>query len=277
MTEFLHHPDHCRLGKNDPKPPHIDFEELVDVERVNAENEIPANIVTSLDANGNPIPLAMYLNDSEGDCTIAGAGNTLRVDSDGELEITDEDVQAGYVAVTAEEGAAYDPATGANDNGCAELDVLDYWVKVGIGGNRLLAHAGVKFRNQLARRTALWMCGPLYPGWQLSTDQQTQAIWAPGPAAAGSWGGHCAPIADDYTEIPAGRIIAGVQIPADIEEILVLLTWGSRKPARGSYVDFACDELHVPLTDRWLARNQGNPAINMAALTAYLKTLGRES
>lgn len=282
MATLLHDPDTHKLGKTDAKPPHIMLGDFFDIERAAAENPPPANIINSLDANGNPIALQMYLNNEYGDCTCAGVGNTLLVDSDGEVEIADSDVLTAYQAVTAEEGAEFEPGPPpVNDNGCNEIDVLDYWTKVGIGGNKLIAHAGVNYNNQLERRIALNECGPLYPGWQLSTDNQNQEIWAPGPAAAGSWGGHCAIIMDDFTEIPANRIIPTaalpILIPKDILEILVIGTWGTRQLARGSWVWFACDELHVPLTSAWLARNENNPALNLAALQAFIKTQHPES
>lgn len=277
MTSLLHDPETHRLGKLDAKPPHVMLEEFVDFEMLDATDPLPANIINSVDATGKTIELAMYLNDNEGDCTCASAGNILRIDSDGALKLTDDQVQTGYVAVTGEEGAAFDPTTGANDNGCNEIDVLDYWVKTGFGANKLLGHAGIKVANIPQIRRALHLTGALYPGFQLSTDQQTQPIWEPGPAAAGSWGGHCPPLVDWYTEIPVSLAIGGVTIPASLGQILAFATWGALKAATEPYIPFACDEVHALITDAWLKRNASNPAINMAALTAYLKTLNSES
>ena len=266
-----------RLGKTEASAPHAMLRDFVDMERYEATTVIPANVVNSLDANGQPVVLAMYGNDKQGDCTIAGIGNILRVDSLDALEITDGDVEAAYVAVTGQEGAAYDPATGANDNGCNEVDVLDFWTGSGVGGNRLLGHAGVDYSSDREIRMALHLCGPLYPGWQLSTDQQTQPIWQPGRARPGSWGGHCAPIADYYTAIPAGLVVGGTPIPSGVyRRILSLMTWGGYRPCDGNYVNFACDELHALMTDAWLARNEANPAINVSALKTYFGTLTAE-
>jgi hypothetical protein len=277
MTTLVHNPDTHRLGKQDAKPPHVLLEEFVDFEMLDATDPLPANIINSQDANGQTIALAMYLNDRQGCCTCAGAGNILRIDSDGETQITDDNVETGYVAVTTEEGAAFNPATGANDNGCAEIDVLDYWVSTGFGGDKLLGHAGIKVANIPQIRRALHLTGALYPGFQLSTDQQTQQIWAPGPAAPGSWGGHCPPLVDWYTQIPAGLTIGGVPIPASLGQVLAFATWGALKPGTEPYVPFACDEMHCLITDAWLKRNESNPAINMTALKAYLSQRIRES
>lgn len=279
-TTLIHDPDTHFTGKKDPKPAHAMVHEFVDVERI--EPQLPANIINSAlnaaAAQGQTIPLAMYLNDGEGDCTIAGLGNAFRVDSDGKIQVTDPDVQTGYVAVTAKEnnGQGFDPQTRANDNGCVEVDVLDYATTVGIGGVKLEGHAGVQL-DETSLRVALFLFGHLYPGWALSTDQQSQQIWQPGSAAAGSWGGHCAPIFDWYTQPPSGLTIRNVPIPSTIGDLLVLGTWADYKPATSSYVPFACDEAHVFVTQGWIDRNQGNPAIDMPKLVAFLKTLQPES
>lgn len=287
MTDqLLHDPDTHRLGKADAKPPHADAEEFVDFEKAEAIVSVPANIINSASVRGGApfsIPLAMYLNDREGDCTCAGAGNMKRVLSRGADAISDDTVQQGYVYTTKQEGAAFDPATGANDNGCVEIDVLDNWVKVPLFGGGLLGHAAVNYRLQKRRRLALYLFGALYPGWQLSTDQQRQAIWAPGPARPGSWGGHCAPIFDDFTDLSVfpGRVINGVPIPSDIEEILSLGTWGGYKLARGSYVPWACDELHIPFLQDRVDSIATDPVLSQIVdepkLRAYLATFQPES
>lgn len=276
---MLHDPADRRLGKKPPKRPHAMLAEFVDVERILVE--APANVINSAtSAMGKPmsIKLAMYLNDREGDCTCAGAGNILRIASNGKLRLTDNQVQDAYVAVTGDEGAAFDPETGDNDNGCVELDVLDYWTKHGIGGDRLLGHAGINANDPEEIRAALYMTGPLYPGWSLATDQQNQKIWMPGKARAGSWGGHCAPICDLWTRIPQGLKIAGVPIPTDGKQpVFNVLTWKQYKACWYSFIGFACDELHALMTKSWLERNQGNPALDTAKLDAYFKTLRKES
>lgn len=280
MPLLIHDPETHFLGKQDAAPPHAMLTEFVDVERVEAEDDIPANIVNSMLPTGVQIALAMYLNNNEGDCTIAGIGNTLRVVSDGEIAVSDDDCQTGYVAVTKEEGGAFNPSTGANDNGCVEVDVLDYATTTGIGGVKILGHAGINMRNEQEARVALYLTGSIYPGWALSTDQQSQPVWQPGKAQPGSWGGHCAPIFDWYTQIPSGLVIGGVPIAATFGEVFSVGTWGGYKPCLGGakgFIPFACDEGHAILTQAWVDRNQGNPAIDMPKLLAFFATLAPES
>lgn len=286
MSDLVHDPSTHFLGKRDAKKPHAMLAEFVDFEKADATLDVPANIINSSLTDGGPagaVQLAMYLNDREGDCTCAGIGNKLRTDSNDAEEVTDDDVQAVYVGVTGEEGAAYDPATGANDNGCAEIDVLDWVTQKGIGGVKILGHAYVNPTNDKQRRIALYLCGALYDGIQLSTDNQSQQIWEPGPAAAGSWGGHCVVTCDEYTEITPGLTIGGVPIPSDIPGgfAFAVETWGGYKPCAGTYIPFAFDELHAVLTQQWLDKVKADPTlsqiINVAAIEAYFQSLQQES
>src|SRR4051794_8307248 len=83
-------------------------------------------------------PWGMMKNDEFGDCTIAGVGHgiLLWTSAAGQPQtLTDEQVVQGYVDITTLEGAAFDPKTGANDNGCVELDVLNYWRNTGFFGH----------------------------------------------------------------------------------------------------------------------------------------------
>lgn len=285
-SQLLHHPDTHRLGKKDAKPPHAMLTEFVDFEQAAATIDVPANIINSSSSEGGAaegVALAMYLNDREGDCTCAGVGNKLRVDSDDGTEVTDDDVQTVYVGVTGAEGGAFDPSTGNNDNGCVELDVLDWVTAKGIGGIKILGHAGVDPANDAQRRMALYLAGALYSGEQLSTDQQSQQIWEPGAAAAGSWGGHCTLHVDEYTELSSGLTIGGVPIPANIPGgfVFAIGTWGGYKPCAGTYIPFAYDELHAILTQQWLDRVKTDPVlsaiVDVSKLEAYFKTLQPEA
>jgi hypothetical protein len=253
----VHDPSTHRLGKGAAKPPHIRIADYLDLEAARAQ--VPAEVVNS---KNQTIPLGMYLNDKIGDCTCAGVGNTLRVNSGGATQLPDDAIQAAYVAVTAAEGNPYDPQTGANaDAGCVELDVLDYWVASGIDGDRLLGHAGVDMSNGDEVKTVCWLFGSVYPGWQLSLAQQSQQIWdvdASPQGQPGSWGGHCAPIFD----VLGDSVWIG--------------TWGTYKQATLAFVPYYADEGHALISDAWLAANQGNPLINVTALQAELAKLAPE-
>ena len=254
---LIHDPATHHLGKGKAKPPRLSIAKYLDVEAALAQ--APANVVNS---KNQSIALAMYMNDTLGDCTCAGIGNTLRVNSQGQQELADSDVESAYVAVTTEEGDAYDPATGANaDAGCAEIDVLDYWVKTGVGGDKLAGHAGVDMKNADEVKAVCYLFGSIYPGWQLSTAQQSQQVWDVDKShdgKPGSWGGHCAPIFDILTDAAW------------------LGTWGAYKQTTLAFIPYYADEGHALITDAWLRDNQSNSLVNTSALTQDLADLSPE-
>ncbi len=113
------------------------------------------------------VPWGMYFNDAEGDCTIAGTAHMVITwtANAGAVVLPDPaGIQSGYVTITGQEGAAFDPATGANDNGCVELDVLNEWRKNGIAGHQIGAYASVRPANVKYVKAAVNLFGGLYIG-----------------------------------------------------------------------------------------------------------------
>lgn len=266
MPELIHHPDTHRLGKKNAAPPRLLIASYLDVEQAKRTGQVPTSVNNS---GSGAIALAMYLNDSEGDCTCAGIGNTLRVNSLGKVQLSDDQVQAAYVAVTGKEGAAFDPQTGANDNGCVEIDVLDYWAgsdesHFGVGGDQLIGHAAVNMQSRDEVMICLQSFGSIYPGFQLDVAQQSQPVWEYVPGSP-LWGGHCPPIFD-----------AEIQFQGSLVELL-LGTWGAYKPATWKFVAHQCDEGHALITDAWIAQNESNPLVNTAQLQADLAQLKHEN
>lgn len=249
---LIHPPETHRTGKLAPKTPHLRIGQYIDAER--ALVQVPDTIDNS---QGGTIPLAMYLNDHIGDCTCAAVGNTLRVNSKGATQIPDAAVLAAYEAVTAEEnnGQGYNPSTGANDNGCAEIDVLDYWAAQGIGGDKLIGHAGVDMTNWDEVRVVCWLFGSVYLGVALTVAQQSQQVWDYVANSPG-WGGHAVPLFD----ISPNRVG----------------TWGAYKQVTDGFIACQADEGHALITDAWLAANQSNPLVDAQALAADLSLLQPE-
>src|SRR5574340_633505 len=86
--------------------------------------------------------LGMMLNDQVGNCTFATSGHAVQVwtaNNGLQVIISDEDIIKGYSDVS-----GYDPVTGANDNGCVELDVVKYLRKTGVGGHTIYAFTEIK-------------------------------------------------------------------------------------------------------------------------------------
>ena len=212
----------------------------------------------------------MMKNDSVGDCTCAGAGHAIQIwtynaNYGQAVTIPDAEVLKAYTAITAEEnnGQGYNPQTGANDNGCVEIDVLNYWRQTGIGGHKIDAYAFVNpFHPQMIRE-AIMLFGGVYIGLSLpitAQDQIDQGVpWSvprtgpTGNAAPGSWGGHCVFI-DSYDP-----------------KYLTCVTWGALQKMTWNFWYCYCDEAYAIISKDFIEQSGKSPSgFDMAALTADL-------
>jgi hypothetical protein len=201
---------------------------------------------------------AMLLNDQLGDCTIAAAAHmTMAWSSNASpsyhvVPPTESDVLAAYEAVT-----GYNPQTGANDNGAAELDVLRYWQSTGIAGNQCAAFVQIDPSNLDHVKLACWLFGGVYLGVNMpsSADSQFEAgqpwdtTWWPYPVI----GAHAVPaLAYDSTG-------------------LLVVTWGRTQAMTWRWFQRYCEEAWAVLDPAWLAANGQTPSgFNMAQLMGDL-------
>jgi len=190
----------------------------------------------------------MFDNDRIGDCTCAGVGNAvafwtaLSGRPDG---ITVDDVLHAYETIT-----GYNPTTGANDNGAVEIDVLEYWAKVGVGGHTIAGYAAIDLMHTntpVLVESAIWTFDGAYLGVALPLTAQGEDVWdvdQDGGSAAypGSWGGHCV-FAVDYS--PAGVVVA---------------TWGATKLMTWDFFDAYVDEAYAVISDDALNATSGKTA-----------------
>ena len=81
----------------------------------------------------------MLGNDTVGDCTCAAAGHADQIaetyGAKKKPDVTPEAVLAAYSAIT-----GYDPSDPNSDTGANMLDVLRYWQKTGIAGEKITAY-----------------------------------------------------------------------------------------------------------------------------------------
>ena len=206
----------------------------------------------------------VMLNDREGCCTASGAGHAemiLNAQAGHPVTIPDQAVQGMYVAVTGQEGSAFDPKTGDNDNGCNELDVLKYWRNTGIGGHQIDAFASVEPAAHDLLQAGLWLFGGLYVGVALPISAQNQDVWhttgsLTGPNRPGSWGGHC------------------VWLTADDADGFTCITWGQEKRLTWQWWDAYGEEAYVVLSRDWLtAQNVAPSSFNFDQLQTDLSAL----
>jgi hypothetical protein len=98
----------------------------------------------------------MMANDTVGDCEIARIAHMVMCFTahTGNIVVpTVDEVLAVYSAIT-----GYDPKTGANDNGAATPDVLNYWVENGIAGHKITGWAQIE-ATKLAIEQAVYLFG----------------------------------------------------------------------------------------------------------------------
>lgn len=198
----------------------------------------------------------MMLNDKLGDCTIAGAGHLIKLWSaniGNEIVVPDNDILTAYEAVS-----GYNPSNGTNDNGAYELDVLNYWRKNGIGGQKISAFVSIDTTNFDYVKWAIMLFGGAYVGLALPKSAEYQQTWQviSGPdAEPGSWGGHCVPLVgydSQYVEC---------------------ITWGGIMKMTWEFWLKYGDEAYAILSPNWLKDGLDPNLISVDVLTQDLQVV----
>ena len=198
----------------------------------------------------------MMVNDRLGDCTCAAVGHMIQTwtaKNGREVIISDDEIVKAYSAVS-----GYDPATGANDNGAVEADVLDYWMKTGFNGHKLDSYAVIETRSRYQMKLAMFLFGDIYTGVALPLSAQNQRVWSVvhGPdGEPGSWGGHA---------VPGG---------AYDENGMSIVTWGDVLRMTWAFQRRYMDEAYAPLSIDWVdeVSKEAPNGLNWDALKADLE------
>ena len=216
-------------------------------------------IPASKDWSGKVPQWLMLANDNLGCCTISGACHMIMdwsANANTEIVPTDSDVIKAYSAVS-----GYNPATGENDNGAVELDVLNYWRKTGIAQHKIFAYAALQPRNHSHIKAAVYLFGGVYIGLALPLSAQNQDIWdipAGGFAGDGrpnSWGGHA------------------VNVCSYDDNYITVVTWGALKKMSWSFASHYMDEAYAVLSNDFINNGVAPNAIDWSALQADLKSI----
>jgi hypothetical protein len=219
----------------------------------------------SLDLSSKVKAWGMMDNDQIGDCTCAAAAHLIMewTANVGKKMVapTDKQIVAAYSAVT-----GYNPATGANDNGAAEIDVLNYWRQSGIAGHKIGAYAAVEPGNHGNIMDSVFIFQGCYIGIQLPISAQAQVQnhqpWSlppggpTGDGKPGSWGGHAVPV-----------------VAYDSRGVTVV-TWGALQVMTWSFWEAYCDEAYAIISNDYLTGKKETPdGFNMTQLQADLQDL----
>ncbi len=183
-------------------------------------------------------------NDTLGDCTIAGVAHAMTVWNGmvSQRSIMD---QAAVVKL-------YLHLSGGIDSGLVELDVLNYWRKTPINGEKILAFASIDAHNHDHIKQAISLFGGVYLGFQVQqdclADFDAGRPWTPGPLTPD---GHCV--------YATGYDANG----------LTVLTWGATQKATWDWCDACVDEAYGILGPEAKAEDF-DPGFNFDQLLADL-------
>jgi hypothetical protein len=212
-------------------------------------------------------PWGMMLNDRIGCCGISTLGHGIQVltgNGGAEQTIPDSTILNAYVAVTGREGGAYNPRTGANDNGTVLIDDLNQW-RAGMHGHQIAAYASVRPSNQTHVMQAIDLFGGIAIGVSLPNTAQEQLNanqpwdYVPNGGAAaqpGSWGGHA------------------IWVAAVDSTGLVCITWGARQAMTWAFFTTYCDEAYAVISHDFIKATGTAPSgFDFATLQADLSAV----
>ena len=228
--------------------------------------------------------LGLMLNDTYGDCAIAGPGHQVQYwtsKAGKQYIIPDSDILKDYETIS-----GFVPGNENTDSGCVLVDVMDYWQKTGIGGHQIGGWASLTPPPTVSTHTSLWhrMFGDLFTkhkvgddsdawiadmknalyyfegatiGLQLPvklqdyTDQDTWDFVPDGSARSqpGGWGGHCV-----------------ILIPGYDDTYCYLVSWGKVYKVSWRFLAAYMDEARVAISKDILSGDKSPEGFDYQAL-----------
>jgi len=187
----------------------------------------------------------MMGNDQYGDCTCAAAGHMIEewTANTGKVEILqDPTILKAYNHF----------AQGNADAGANMLDVLKYWRKTGIGGDKIIAFAQLEPHNNIQLQDAISIFGNCYLGLALpnfAVPPNTDFLKIPWLVpAGGAVGNAAAPNPNNGHCVPA---------VAYDQRFIYVVTWGALKTMSWQFYDAYCDEAFAVLSSDWVNKQVG--------------------
>ena len=187
--------------------------------------------------------------DGIGDCTIAEAAHAYTALSvyagKPQVLFSDQEIISTYSAIS-----GYDPATGANDNGCQMQDVLAYNRATGmtdVDGNvhKVLMYAALGNPSDITMLSqVLKTFGYVYIGVNCPQSAQEQFGNGPWTYVPGSpiEGGHCIGL---HRRQPYGSRVG----------VFDMATWGALQPTTISFIANYTEEAWAVVTQDWIEAN----------------------
>jgi len=203
----------------------------------------------------------MMGNDQYGDCTCAAAGHMVlewTANNGKALVISDSDILKAYNHF----------AHGNADAGANMLQVLRYWRKTGIGGDKISAFAALAARNLEQVKSSVELFGSCYIGVALPDF----AVPATGDFLSIPWVLPASgPVGDAAPNPSNGHCIPAVGYDASN---LYIVTWGAVKSMSWGFYQAYMDEAYAVLSADWLGSGAAAPnGFDLAALKKDLSAL----
>lgn len=185
----------------------------------------------------------MYMNDTLGICAIAAPGHAIegwtRYAQGTTTVLPDSAILKGY-----EDVGGYVPGNPKTDQGCVLQDVLDYWRKTGIGGDKVLFFAKVDPQNASEVAAAIYYFGHIIYGIQVPQSAMDQfnagQPWDVVDNDGGNLGGHAINVGA-YND----------------QSMYTAVTWGAAQKVTQPFFKKYADEAWVVGTADWLNKTSG--------------------
>jgi hypothetical protein len=192
----------------------------------------------------------MLMNDTLGDCTIAGALHAIEawgLNSGHPITFIDTDALDYYEIFD-----GYNPDDPSTDQGGVLLDVLNLWKKHGINGHTMTAYASVNPANLDEVKQAIALFGPLYTGMNFPNSAMDQQEWT---------------VTDD-TSIDGGHCVVLIGYN---ETGPVAISWGALYQMTWEFFSAYFDEIYAAISPDWFNKSGVDPTgLNLAQLEADL-------
>jgi hypothetical protein len=236
-----------RFGKH---PPKIDYRTLR-FKSYAAALPPPPNSLDVLprvyDRLGTSDPAALFPmdgNDTLGDCTIAAVAHA----------ITTYRGLIGTKKIMSKQQVVklYLHLSGGVDSGLVELDVLNYWRRSSVSGDKILAFAKIDPKNHTHVMQAIQLFGGVYIGFQVQQncieDFNARKPWTPGPLT------------------PDGHAVFATGYD---QALVTVLTWGNTQQGTWAWWDECVDEAYAILPPE-AKKPDFAPGFDLAQLEADL-------
>jgi hypothetical protein len=209
-----------------------------------ASVDVLPRVYEKLNVNDPTVLFPMDGNDTLGDCTIAALAHA----------VTTYCGLIGKKTIMPKQAVVklYMHLTGGVDSGLNEMDVLGYWKKHSVSGDKILAYTSIDPKNHTHIEQAIQLFGGVYLGFQVQQNcvQEFNAHqpWTPGPLTN-----------DGHAVFATGYDQNGVTV----------LTWGNTQKATWAWWDECVDEAYAILPPE-AVKPDFAPGFNITQLKADL-------